>query len=131
MMGWLLAVLGSIFGALLLGGLIQLVQTWRRRRRRILWEDALKQIFSAKQEGRLLTSADIAGRLGLSQSSMLRLARALESAGWVRSRADVLEPTEKGERLGALMPLAIAILVCAFVASLAHLFQGVGISGPV
>jgi hypothetical protein len=130
MMGWLLAVLGSIFGVLLLGGLIELVRAWRRRRR-ILWEDALKQISSAKQEGRLLTSADIAGRLGLSRGAMLRLARALESAGWVRSRADVLEPTEKGERLGALMPLAIAILVCAFVASLAHLFQGVGISIPV
>ena len=93
MMGWLPAVLGSIVGVLLLGGLIELVRTWRRRRRRILWEDALKQIFSARQEGRPLTSADIAGRLGLSRGSMLRLVRALESAGWVRSRADVLEPT--------------------------------------
>jgi DtxR family Mn-dependent transcriptional regulator len=99
-MGWLFVAVGSIVAVLLLGGLVELIRVWRRRRRRILWEDALKQIFSAKQDGRLLTSADIAGRLGLSQGSMLRLARDLESAGWVRSRADILEPTEEGERLG-------------------------------
>ncbi len=99
-MGALLPVLAGIFEVLLLGGMLRLVRAWRRRRRRTLAEDALKQIYGATLEGRSLTSADIAGRLGLSRGAMLQLAGELEAAGLTRSRGDLLEPTEAGADLG-------------------------------
>jgi DtxR family Mn-dependent transcriptional regulator len=87
-------------GVLLLGGLVVLGRRWRLTRRRILWEDALKQICSAEHEGRPVTPLEIAGRLGLSASAALRLVRGLESAGLVRSQAGVLKLTKTGERFG-------------------------------
>jgi DtxR family Mn-dependent transcriptional regulator len=99
-MAFLLDSLVVAVGALLLIGLVFLGRRWRLRRRRILWEDALKQICSAVHEGRPLTHSEIAGRLGLSPSAMRRLVRGLESAGLARSQAGVLKPTETGERLG-------------------------------
>lgn len=99
-MGWLLPLLGLSIGILLLAGFIEFGRRWRRRRQRILWEDALKQICSAKHEGRTVTSSELGGRLGLSPASTLRLTQDLESAGYLRSRAGVLELTEIGEQLG-------------------------------
>jgi DtxR family Mn-dependent transcriptional regulator len=96
----LLPGLGIVVGILLLAGLIVLGRRWLLLRRRILWEDALKQICSAEHEGRSVTPSEIAGRLGLSPSAMMRLALALESAGLVRSHAGLLELTETGEHLG-------------------------------
>jgi DtxR family transcriptional regulator, Mn-dependent transcriptional regulator len=96
----LLIFLGLAIGLLLLVGLIVFGRRWRRLRRRILFENALKQICSAKHEGRSVTPAEIAGRLGLSSRAMLRLVQALESAGLVRSRAGLLELTEAGEQVG-------------------------------
>jgi len=96
----LLAILGLAAGLLLLVGAIALGRRWRLHRRRILFENALKQICGARHEGRSLTPSEIAGRLGLSPEAMLHLAQALESAGLVRSRAGRLELTETGERLG-------------------------------
>jgi DtxR family Mn-dependent transcriptional regulator len=75
-------------------------RSWRRRARRILREDALKQIYSARQDGWPITSAELGGRLGLTREGALRLARDLESAGLSRSHAGVLELTERGERCG-------------------------------
>jgi DtxR family Mn-dependent transcriptional regulator len=66
----------------------------------VLREDALKQIYSARQDGRPITSAELGGRLGLSRESALRLARDLESAGLSRSHAGVLELTKRGEHWG-------------------------------
>jgi DtxR family Mn-dependent transcriptional regulator len=99
-MAWLLFGIGSAIGILLLVGLVVLARRWRLRRRRILWEDALKQIYAATQEGRAATAAEVGGRLGLSPDAMLHLVRALESAGLVRSRAGLLELTETGAQLG-------------------------------
>jgi DtxR family Mn-dependent transcriptional regulator len=99
-MGWLLPLLGLSIGILLLAGFIEFGRRWRRRRQRILWEDALKQICSAKHEGRTVTCVELSGRLGLSPASTLRLTQDLESAGYVRSHAGVLELTETGEHLG-------------------------------
>jgi DtxR family Mn-dependent transcriptional regulator len=73
---------------------------WWRRRRQVLWEDALKQIYGARQEGRSLTTIELGGRLDRSARAMLRLAEELEAAGLVRSRSGLLELTEAGERLG-------------------------------
>lgn len=66
----------------------------------MLFEDALKQIWTARQEGRPLTSSEIGGRLGLSPRRTLDLIKALESAGYLRSRAGALVLTATGERLG-------------------------------
>jgi DtxR family Mn-dependent transcriptional regulator len=88
-MPMLLPGIGIALGILLLAGLIVLGRRWYVLRRRILWEDALKQLCAAKHESRSLTPLDIAGRLGLSPSAMQRLTQALESAGLVA-----------GERLG-------------------------------
>jgi DtxR family Mn-dependent transcriptional regulator len=99
-MASLLPAVGIVLGALLLGGLFVAGRRWRRLRHRVLWENALKQICAAKQEGRPPTPAQIAGRLGLSEGAMLRLARKLESAGLARSRAGLLELTGTGERWG-------------------------------
>ena len=87
-------------GILLLAALAAYGWRWQLRRRRILSENALKQICSAKHEGRSVTPAELAGRLRLSPRAMLRLAQALESAGLVRSQAGMLELTETGERVG-------------------------------
>src|SRR5665811_517739 len=99
-MRWLLPLLGLSIGILLLAGFVEFGRRWRRRRQRILWEDALKQICSAKHEGRTVTCVELSGRLGLSPASTLRLTQDLESAGYVRSHAGVLELTETGEHLG-------------------------------
>ncbi len=84
----------------LLVGLAALGWRWWHRRRQILWEDALKQVCTAKYEGRTMTSRELAGRLGLSPRSGLRLNEELEAAGLIRSHGEVLELTETGERLG-------------------------------
>lgn len=99
-MGWFVPVVGLAFAILLLAGLGLLVRRWRRMRRRILWEDALKQVCSAKQDGRTVTNQDLGGRLGLSPAATLRLVQGLEAAGLVRSRAGVLGLTGEGERFG-------------------------------
>jgi DtxR family Mn-dependent transcriptional regulator len=99
-MGWLFPILGLSLTILLLAGFVEFGRRWRGRRQRILWEDALKQICSAKHEGRTVTCSDLAGRLSLSPSSALKLAEDLEAAGYLRSHAGVLELTEMGERLG-------------------------------
>jgi DtxR family Mn-dependent transcriptional regulator len=99
-MALLLPSLGVAAGILLLAGLVALGRRWRFLRRRIRREDALKQICSAKHEGRTVTSLELAGRLGLSPASALRLIEDLESAGYVRSRAGLLELTRTGEQLG-------------------------------
>jgi DtxR family Mn-dependent transcriptional regulator len=83
-----------------LAALVGFGRQWRRRRQRILEEDALKQMCGAKQEGKTTTFSELGGRLQLSQPSILRLVRALESAGLVRSRAGMLELTATGEQLG-------------------------------
>jgi len=90
----------TIFGILLLGGLIVLGRRLFLLRRRVLWENALKQICTAKHEGRPTTASEIAGRLRLSMSAMLRLAQALESAGLVQSHSGFLHLTPTGEQLG-------------------------------
>jgi DtxR family Mn-dependent transcriptional regulator len=51
-------------------------------------------------EGRTVTCAELAGRLGFSPAAALRLAQDLEATGYLRSRAGVLELTEAGEQLG-------------------------------
>jgi hypothetical protein len=100
-MEWPLALVGLCIGLLLLlAGLVAFGRAQRRRRQQILREDALKQIYGAKHEGRTVTCAELGGRLGLSPASTLRLARDLEAAGYLRSRAGVLELTETGEHLG-------------------------------
>ena len=99
-MGWLFPLIGLSIGLLLLAGFIEFGRRWRRRRQRILWEDALKQICSAEHEGRTVTCVELSGRLGLSPASTLRLTQDLEFAGYVRSHAGVLELTKTGEHLG-------------------------------
>jgi DtxR family Mn-dependent transcriptional regulator len=96
----LLTVLAGMVGILLLAGGVVLGWYWRQRRQRRLREDALKQVYGAKLEGRSLTVAELAGRLGRSRSATLRLARDLETSGLVCSQADALQPTAEGERLG-------------------------------
>lgn len=93
---WIFSVGLIAVGIVLFGGLFTLVRRWRLRHRRILWDNALKQIIAAKHEGRPVTPSEIAGRLGLSLSAVLRLARELESAELVHSRGGFLELTETG-----------------------------------
>ncbi len=75
-------------------------RTARGRRRNILIEDALKQIWVARDEGRSLTPSALGGALGLSQRRALDLVQSLEAAGHVRLRAHTIELTETGERIG-------------------------------
>jgi DtxR family Mn-dependent transcriptional regulator len=93
-------VFAFVFGLVLFGCLVLLGRRAWRRRRRILREDALKQIYSAKQDGRSLTTEELAGRLGRSPASVLRLVEELEDAGYLRSHAGLLELTQAGESLG-------------------------------
>jgi DtxR family Mn-dependent transcriptional regulator len=86
--------------ALGLFGLIRLGRRLRRRHRQVQYEDMLKQVCSARQEGRAATVSEIGGRLGLAPKATLALVQELEAAGFLRSAGGVLEPTEKGERLG-------------------------------
>jgi len=85
---------------LCLFGIVWLGRRWQRRRRQIQHEDVLKQICSARQEGRPVTMAEIGGRLGLQPKAMLPLVEELEAAGFLRCIAGTLEPTEAGDRLG-------------------------------
>jgi len=81
-------------------GLVQIGRRLRRRRRSIQYEDVLKQVCSARQEGRPLTVSEIGGRLGLVPDAMFTLIEELEEAGFLRSKGGIIEPTETGERLG-------------------------------
>jgi DtxR family Mn-dependent transcriptional regulator len=98
-MGLHLAI-GLAFGLGLLAWLTLLGWRWWHWRRQVMWEDAVKQIYSARQEGRSLTMVELAGRLGRSTGAMLRLTRELEATGLVCCRAGLLELTERGESLG-------------------------------
>jgi DtxR family Mn-dependent transcriptional regulator len=91
---------GLALGLVLLAWLARVGRRWWRRRRHVLWEDALKQIYSARQEGRSLTTMELGGRLGRSPRAVLHLTQGLEAAGLLRSRAGLLELTETGESLG-------------------------------
>jgi DtxR family Mn-dependent transcriptional regulator len=93
-------IVAGLAAALALASAAVIGRAWWRRRRRVRREDALKQICSAKHEGRSLTRAELAGRLGLSQRAVLRLSQDLETAGLLRSHAGILELTEAGERTG-------------------------------
>lgn len=86
--------------ALGLFGLVRLGRRMRRRHRQVQHEDVLKQVCSARQEGRATTISEIGGRLGLAPKATLALVQELEATGFLRSVGGVLEPTEKGERLG-------------------------------
>jgi DtxR family Mn-dependent transcriptional regulator len=97
-MEWLLPAFGIAFGILV--GFVALGRIRRRLRRRVLWEDALKQICSAKSEGRTMTHLEIGTRLGLRPTATLRLMQDLEIEGLIRSHAGIPELTERGERLG-------------------------------
>lgn len=100
-MALLLAIgLSLALGLGLLAWLTLLGRRWWHWRRQVTSEDALKQIYSARQEGRSLTTVELAGRLGRSAQAVLRLIRELEGAGLVRCRAGVLDMTVTGESLG-------------------------------
>jgi DtxR family Mn-dependent transcriptional regulator len=96
-MAWIAAI---ILVGLATALVLPRVRSARGRRRQVLFEDALKQIWGARQEGRPLTSSELGGRLGLSPRRTLNLIQGLESAGYVRSHAGALELTEAGEQLG-------------------------------
>jgi len=98
-MSSLFILIGLGLGSLLLAGLVVGRAKWRRRRL-ILQEDALKQIYSAEQEGRLLRLAELGERLRLSRQGSTRLVHELETAGLVKFKAGLPELTEAGERLG-------------------------------
>ena len=89
-----------VLGSLFLVALLVFARIWRRNRKRVLWDDALKQISSASYEDRTITLAEIGGLLGISPRSALRLIKELESANLLRSRGRVLELTENGRRRG-------------------------------
>jgi DtxR family Mn-dependent transcriptional regulator len=91
--GILIGILAAII--FVVGG-----RRWLLLRRRVLWEDALKQIYAARQEGRPIAPSEIAGRLGLSPRRMLRLSEELENAGLVESRSGSLHLTPAGEQIG-------------------------------
>jgi DtxR family Mn-dependent transcriptional regulator len=97
---WIITLSALGVAVLCLAGLIRLRRRSRRRRRRIQHEDVLKQVCSARQEGRPVTVSEIGGRLGLVPDAMLTLIEELEEAGFLRSKGGILEPTETGERLG-------------------------------
>jgi len=100
MVEWFLAYVILAAVALTLFGLVRFGRRLRHRRRKIQYEDVLKQLCSARQEGRTVTVSEIGGRLGVSPKKMLVLIQELEQTGFLRSKAGVLEPTEAGERLG-------------------------------
>jgi len=95
-----LQILAFSLGSLFLVGSFFFVRRWRQDRRRILREDALKQISSAGNESRSITQAELAGLLGISSGSALHLIQELESANLLRSRGAILELTESGKQQG-------------------------------
>jgi len=99
-MGILFPILSFALASLFFAGILVFVRRWRHNRRRVLREDALKQVSSASLEGRSITQAELAGLLDVSSGSALRLIQELESANLLRSRAAVLELTENGRRKG-------------------------------
>ncbi len=99
-MEWIFAFSAFAVAALCLSGFVRLRRRLRRRRRQIQHEDVLKQVCSARQEGRPTTVSEIGGRLGLAPGAMLTLIEELETSDFLRSRGGILEATESGERLG-------------------------------
>lgn len=95
-----LAVLAWAVGLILLAATVALWRRWRKHRRTVLWEDAVKRIYSAQQDRRPTTAAEVGGQLGLTPAATLELVQALETAGLARLRAGMLELTESGEKLG-------------------------------
>jgi len=93
-------VLAIALGVLFLMGFLLLVRRQQRNRQRVLREDVLKQILSARLEDRSVTQAELAGLLGVSSGLALRLIQELESANMLKSRGAVLELTEDGRRMG-------------------------------
>lgn len=96
----LLPALELALGILLFALLIGLAANWRRMRRRVQWEDALKHICSAKHDGRVLSFAELASRLRISDRAARNLVEALDVAGLVRSDAKGFTPTQAGENIG-------------------------------
>lgn len=96
----LFAFLILVAAVLGLFGLLWLGRRLRRRRRQVQYEDVLKQVCSARQQGRSPTISEIGGRLGLTPKATLALVQELEGAGFLRSKTGTLEPTEAGERVG-------------------------------
>ncbi|MFC2968232.1 metal-dependent transcriptional regulator [Acidimangrovimonas pyrenivorans] len=79
---------------------LRLGRRMRRRQRQVQYEDVLKHLSRARQEGTPATIAEIGGRLGLTPAATLALVRELEAAGLLHTVTGGLEPTEKGERIG-------------------------------
>ena len=80
-------------------GLFAQMRRWREFRRRELFEDALKHIFSWEQRAQNATPESLAGGLGMSQSGVLRLITGMEAKGLIQSLAGGLRLTSKGQRL--------------------------------
>ena len=80
-----------------------LTAVWRSRaskKRRRLYEDALKHILAWGQRGQDATPESLAGALELSPRRALDLINRLEAKGLLRSSAGALRLTPEGERLG-------------------------------
>ena len=97
---WPFAVLGLAAAVLIVAAIVAIGQSRWRRYQQILCEDAIKQICSAKHEGRSMTPAELAGRLRVSLHRVLRLIQELEAKRLVRSHSGQLELTEAGLELG-------------------------------
>jgi len=99
---WLVLILALVVAALLLWPGPPVGRRWRRwreLRRRVLLEDVLKHIFTRTQEERAASPESVAGHLGLSQRTAVRLAMQMEAAGLIWSEAGRLHLTPNGEKL--------------------------------
>ena len=80
-------------------GFFSWIARFREARRRILDEDALKHLHACEWQGGYATTDSVAGALGLSLRSAVRLIERLQAQGSVESVRGGLRLTARGERL--------------------------------
>lgn len=95
---WLLVL--ALVAAVLLAPQVGLLDRLARKRKRTLYEDALKHVLTWEQRGQDATLESLAGQLGLSPSRVVGLVDQLQRKGLLRSVGGALQLTPEGERLG-------------------------------
>jgi DtxR family Mn-dependent transcriptional regulator len=98
---WLgVAALAALFVLLPRLGLLARLRGLKEKRLRTRFEDALKHILAWQERGKSASPESLTGALSMSPRRTLDILTKMEAGGLVRSVADGVRLTPKGERLG-------------------------------